>query len=374
MGKNCSCLKGPEEEKQANLSQQPEFNRNQGLNIELSSNLKQQAFDSWSLIKLQCTLRGFIDRRKIKSLYTAEFSRFSIPNKAFLENPSVSSEPIQRTEIKEIDLNKVPDYSTHATRNVENILGSFIYLDSFNDASTTEKLGPVEMENGAIFIGEWNKSKERHGKGCQIWNDGSKYEGYWQHDKANGKGRLIHADGDVYEGSWKNDKAHGKGIYMHTNGAKYDGDWENDKQHGKGVETWPDGAKYDGEYKIGKKHGIGRFCWADDSSYFGEFVDNNINGSGVYEWSDGRKYHGDWKNNKMDGKGEFTWNDGRKYKGDYWDDKKHGFGVFNWPDGREYKGQWFNGKQHGKGIYFVPNVGYKEGEWKDGKRIKWSEN
>ena len=45
------------------------------------------------------------------------------------------------------------------------------------------------------------KKKERHGFGILIWPDGSKYVGYWKHDKANGKGRLIHSEGDIYEGN-----------------------------------------------------------------------------------------------------------------------------------------------------------------------------
>ena len=40
----------------------------------------------------------------------------------------------------------------------------------------------------------------RNGRGKQVWDDHSLYEGYWIDDKANGRGRLIHADGDVYEG------------------------------------------------------------------------------------------------------------------------------------------------------------------------------
>jgi len=34
----------------------------------------------------------------------------------------------------------------------------------------------------------------------QIWEDGSRYYGYWKNDKANIRGMLFHADGDLYEG------------------------------------------------------------------------------------------------------------------------------------------------------------------------------
>lgn len=63
------------------------------------------------------------------------------------------------------------------------------------------------MDNGAIYTGQWTKDGLRHGRGIQIWTDGSKYEGYWSNDMANGRGRLIHFDGNVYEGEWYNDKA-----------------------------------------------------------------------------------------------------------------------------------------------------------------------
>jgi hypothetical protein len=60
----------------------------------------------------------------------------------------------------------------------------------------------VEYENKAIYYGEWStESNQRHGRGIQIWVDGSRYEGYWKKDKANVRGKLIHADGDIYEGN-----------------------------------------------------------------------------------------------------------------------------------------------------------------------------
>jgi len=93
------------------------------------------------------------------------------------------------------------------------------------------------LPDNAQYEGQWNKNTgERHGRGYQVWSDGSVYEGYWKDDKANGKGRLIHADGDIYDGYWKDDKAHGFGSYTHTDGAKYQGYWQDDKQHGEGQE------------------------------------------------------------------------------------------------------------------------------------------
>lgn len=68
-----------------------------------------------------------------------------------------------------------------------------------------------------------------------MWPDGSKYVGYWLHDRANGQGRLIHSEGDAYEGEWKDDLATGQGKYSDSNGMEYVGAWFNDKQHGYGT-------------------------------------------------------------------------------------------------------------------------------------------
>lgn len=55
------------------------------------------------------------------------------------------------------------------------------------------------MGSGVRYIGQFSNGL-RHGKGKQVWEDYSLYEGYWMEDRANGRGRLIHANGDVYEG------------------------------------------------------------------------------------------------------------------------------------------------------------------------------
>eukprot|EP01022_Parablepharisma_sp_SALTPOND_P012973 TRINITY_DN1691_c0_g1_i1.p2 TRINITY_DN1691_c0_g1~~TRINITY_DN1691_c0_g1_i1.p2 ORF type:complete len:424 (+),score=44.61 TRINITY_DN1691_c0_g1_i1:5377-6648(+) len=286
------------------------------------------------------------------------------------ENVPGEAESTQRQTLRE--LNELPDYSNPETRAAEQRLGSFKFDPQLeSDTGDLEEKPPIELDNGAIYMGQWDKYGKREGRGIQIWPDGSKYTGYWRNDKANGKGRLIHADGDVYEGQWLNDKAHGHGTYIHVDGSLYKGEWKEDKQHGYGVETWADGATYEGNYEHGKKHGIGKFKWVDGSTYEGQFFYNNIHGNGVYVWSDGRRYEGDWKNNKMDGKGVFTWSDGRKYVGEYRNDKKHGQGEFMWPDGRRYVGGWSEGRQHGEGIYKAADGKPRRGQWRDGKRIRW---
>jgi hypothetical protein len=252
MGKNCSCLRG-------NLAEDHQLQLDNPFPItEDQSPTKRPTgiIDLSSLILLQSTLRGYLDRKKCKAVHLADASKQLIFDASGLAESSQVRELI-RSELKEIPEHLVPDYSTSATIAAISRLGRFVLPEVMHDNSVRLRRGPVEMENGAIYTGEWNNDNQRHGVGVQVWNDGSRYEGIWKHDKACGRGRLIHADGDVYEGEWKEDKASGVGIYLHTDGARYEGMWENDKQHGEGVETWPDGARYEGSYRNGKKVQLG---------------------------------------------------------------------------------------------------------------------
>ncbi|CAG9318572.1 unnamed protein product [Blepharisma stoltei] len=384
---NCSCLKCPGENEKSTMENFHEMQKPSLKQKLLCGDKKPQTeiqISMWEIVRLQSVLRGYLERKKThiinrtKSI-KAQFSS-AIPDPLTESSPQIkpkkqflpsSLSTITRSFLKEIPEEDIPDYSTAASRATLAKLGPYKIDEPFPENEPRMKHNPVELENGAIYIGEWNKNNQRHGFGLQLFTDGSQYEGYWIKDKANIKGRLVHDDGDVYDGEWKDDKACGYGIYVYIDGARYEGDWKNDKQNGIGTEYWPDGAKYQGEYLAGLKHGKGKFEWADGSTYEGDFKDNDIHGLGVYTWCDGRKYIGEWAKNKMHGRGTFTWSDGRSYKGEYAEDKKQGFGVFEWPDGRKFEGNWYNGNQNGVGWYSTTNGLKKKGEWKDGKRIAW---
>ena len=334
------------------------------------------------VVKLQAFARGYVTRQKVKKMKhsvnpISELEQKIISSRSHHKKfrggmPSRGGDSSRNELVFAKQVSKMPDYSNDATRATEKEIIPFQFdEDESQYGQDLISRGPYEIDNRAIYHGQWSQEGLRHGRGLQIWPDGSKYEGYWQNDMANGRGRLIHSDGDIYEGEWFNDKAHGKGTYIHVDGAKYIGEWMDDKQNGYGIETWSDGACYEGNYESGKKHGCGQFKWADSSMFIGNFLGNNIHGQGVYMWSDGRKFEGDWKGNKMHGNGTFTWPDGRKYKGEYIDDRKNGYGEFIWPDGRSYKGDWSQGKQHGKGMYVTSQGLEKYGEWKEGKRYRW---
>jgi len=229
-------------------------------------------------------------------------------------------------------INNQLDYGSNPqVKTLEATYGVFVPKVPFPDTLPTIIVNSLVQENSAIYYGQWYKeNQEKHGFGILVWPDGSKYVGYWVHDKANIVGRLMHSDGDMYEGEWKNDMANGQGKLVNSMGVKYCGGWVNDMQHGKGIEEWKDGTIYEGEYIQGNKSGQGRFTWADGASYEGQFKDNAIEGEGTYTWSDGKQYTGTWKNSRIEGKGVLKNADGTIYKGNFVKDKEEGYGICIW--------------------------------------------
>ena len=107
------------------------------------------------------------------------------------------------------------EYRNARVKEIEKKLGRFDYSlarpsSPRVDNEPLEERDVMMIDNNSKYKGQWStRTGLRHGRGVQVWPDGSIYEGYWKHDKAEGRGRLIHSDGDVYEGEWKEDKANG---------------------------------------------------------------------------------------------------------------------------------------------------------------------
>lgn len=227
----------------------------------LSRQFKNNQHLLFTLIRIQSIIRGIISRKE-------EFLKVTKAN------------PIKLVYDTENDYSKYIelDKCCLSEHDLLDVINSYPIL---GDKFEVEIRKPVEYEDGSIYYGEWlKKSNNRHGRGIQLWEDGTKYEGYFQNNRANLKGKLTHSDGDIYEGTWYNGKAEGYGYYRHIDGSVYKGYWKQDKQHGKGQENWPDGSYYKGDYFLGKKQGNGVFKWADGSIYEGEFDNNLIDGKG----------------------------------------------------------------------------------------------
>ena len=316
-----------------------------------------------STINIQSHFRGYLLRKKLYDQYIELMQNLQPPRNILDENTNFLE-----------NLNDNQDYINSSNREEEITEQDMSYLFSnyppLKDGIKVI-LKPTQInEDGICYSGEWDEEGNKHGRGIQLWPDGSKYYGYWIKNKVNKKGKLIHIEGDIYEGEWVDEKAEGFGVYISSKGTKYEGDWVADKQEGKGKEQWPDGNVYIGDYLAGAKHGNGKFIWNDGSVYEGQFVNNNIEGKGIYIWPDKREYNGEWKNNQMDGNGEFKWPDGRIYKGEYKKDQKDGFGIFIWPNGQKYRGNWKNGKQNGEGEMYSPEDDkWNKYIWENGEKV-----
>ena len=62
-----------------------------------------------------------------------------------------------------------------------------------------------------------------NGIGTYTWDNGDKYVGEFQDDKAHGQGTYTYASGDKYVGEHQDDKKHGQGTYTFKNGTKQTG-------------------------------------------------------------------------------------------------------------------------------------------------------
>ena len=66
-------------------------------------------------------------------------------------------------------IDKIPDYSNPATKKAESNLGVFKYdRDSEFDQSDLIDRGPYELDNGAVYKGQWSREGLRWGRGVQL--------------------------------------------------------------------------------------------------------------------------------------------------------------------------------------------------------------
>jgi hypothetical protein len=229
----------------------------------------------------------------------------------------------------------------------------------------------INRAEGYTYFGQFDEHKKFHGKGRQIFEDGSVYEGWFMHGQKGPYGRYIFKDGDYFIGEFFQDKPHGVGYYNDMMEVEYKGEYVKGSRIGFG-EEWNSSslATYEGMFANNKKNGYGIMVWEDGTKYEGNFLDNDFEGKGVYYWKDKRKYEGDWKRNMMHGQGLYTWKGDRYYKGGYDENKKSGYGEFNWGLGQKrYLGHWKNGLQHGEGELYSLEGELTKGTWKEGVLI-----
>ncbi|KAH3742668.1 phosphatidylinositol-4-phosphate 5-kinase [Pelomyxa schiedti] len=180
-----------------------------------------------------------------------------------------------------------------------------------------------------------------------------------------GKGHEIMENGAVYIGSYEKGKSHGNGTLLSTDGKFYSGEFAHGLPHGHGTEFIPSGEWYEGEFVAGKREGHGVLI-CGNATYKGYWKNGNPSGQGELHFMDGSYYAGDWVNGIREGKGSFKWANGEMYTGDWQAGQRTGKGEHSWPNGDKYVGDFLNGNFHGQGTFRWNSGAYHSGTWKDG--------
>ena len=111
----------------------------------------------------------------------------------------------------------------------------------------------------------------RCGKGKNITDDNSFFEGEFNKDLYNGKGKFVRANGNVYEGVFANGKYNGMGSLLWAKGTKYEGTWKNGYMDGKGKYTYSSGNVYEGYFEKSKYISYGRLTLKDGRFFEGRW-------------------------------------------------------------------------------------------------------
>ena len=115
-----------------------------------------------------------------------------------------------------------------------NLIKKIEYKGDFSEDKKNGK-GQEKYPDGTIYIGEF-KDNKKHGNG-KMFLDGIKswsYKGEFVDDKISGKGRFKWNEQKIYNGSWLNNELSGYGILI-DGGTKYIGYFEHNKKHGYGA-------------------------------------------------------------------------------------------------------------------------------------------
>lgn len=162
----------------------------------------------------------------------------------------------------------------------------------------------VEVQTGCV-TGDCE-----NGEGTFIYNDGSKYEGFFKNRRRNGKGVMWFADGERYDGDWTDDHMHGSGSKFLVTGTVLTGLWNNNQFVG---ELGDEGLK--GCLTGDCISGEGIYATIDGSQYLGEFNGGLFHGQGVCIYTNGDKYEGGWKHGLFNGEGTMYFASGKIVSG-----------------------------------------------------------
>ena len=241
-----------------------------------------------------------------------------------------------------------------------------VWEGTFNHGSFTGN-GNIIYSNGDTYNGQWVDGRW-HGTGTYRWASGSSYTGAYVNGERTGKGTWTGTNGDTYTGDFVKGTFHGQGTYIWAGGGSYTGGYENGKQSGQGTRIYADGASYVGQWADGSQNGTGKLIYANGAVYEGNWLAGKRHGKGSHTNANGDTYVGDWVEGQRSGEGTLSYKNGNVYTGHWSNDTWNGDGTFTWTSGDKYAGAFVDGKRHGYGIYYYPSGNRYEGDWVAGER------
>ncbi len=191
---------------------------------------------------------------------------------------------------------------------------TYEYLDG--EQETAEWLSragkcKITYPSGAIYEGQVNDLKQKHGLGKYTYPAEPKEDGEEEEEGAEEAPRTV------YEGEWLNGSKSGTGATLYANGDAYYGQFKNNKPNGEGSYKYKNGDIYSGQWTNGKKNGDGTYLFAaNDSQLVGTWDMNNFK-TGRWIHKDGSSWHGNFKNANPFGKGMYYFKSGNQQKGEY---------------------------------------------------------
>jgi hypothetical protein len=191
----------------------------------------------------------------------------------------------------------------------------------FTSSSMTR---PDPSMSRAVYSGDQDDARGRHGAGVLMWPNGDRYEGHFERNNR-----------------------HGQGTLRFSNGTEYVGQWRNNVMHGEGTRRFANGNVYTGTYVDGLRSGQGRCYFFNGDMYVGAWRNDQMSGFGRYYYQNGQSFEGNFLDGKREGKGKYQLSDGRVDVYKYSQDKRAGPGV-RWSRDRKKAWRLLDGKQKGK--------------------------
>ncbi len=232
------------------------------------------------------------------------------------------------------------------------LLICLFYFNLFGQENSGEQTAPASAETDFPKVVSCDcEPSEANCTGTIIWEDGSKYEGEFQHGRIHGKGKLSFQDGSYYEGEFQDEFFHGKGTMIYEDGSKYIGDWTLGYREGEGALIYPDGTEYLGEFESDEIHGEGSMILSSGESYSGSWEYGQTSGFGMITRLDGSTYLGMNEQGSRHGSGMIVWESGDTLHGSWSDGKMVEEGIFQFKDGSTMISYWENGVMADNNVY-----------------------